>query len=123
VTQTFTLTSAATVNVIATGIISNFGVVETDIQGSFKITIDGTNVTAGFASSGNRTGLAAMPSPITLSYNAILAAGPHTIKLRYKPWYGGANLNLNAFTAPYAGSVAIDADALKSRMSILIFNN
>ncbi|MEO0043078.1 MAG: hypothetical protein RL329_2526 [Bacteroidota bacterium] len=124
VTQTFTLTQAGTVNIIATGIISNFNVpTVSDIQGSFKINVDGTNVTAGFASSGNRTGLGSMPTPITLSYNVVLAAGTHTIKLSYKPWYGGANLNLDAFTAPYAGSVAIDSDALKSRMSILIFNN
>jgi hypothetical protein len=125
VTQTFTLTKAATVNVIATGIISNFGLTPAaaDIQGSFKIDVDGTNMTAAFASSGNRPGLSAMPTPITLSYNVTLAAGTHTIKLKYKPWNGGANLNLNAFTAGYGGATAIDADALKSRMSILIFNN
>jgi hypothetical protein len=123
VTQTFTLTTAATVNVIATGIISNYNTGFVDIQGSFKINVDGTNATAGFASSGNRSGLSAMPTPITLSYNVVLAAGTHTIKMRYKPWYGGANININAFTIPYAGSSAIDADALKSRMSILIFNN
>jgi hypothetical protein len=123
VTQTFTLTKAATVNVIATGIISNFSTGSADIQGSFKIDVDGTNMTAAFASSGNRPGLSAMPTPITLSYNVTLAAGTHTIKLKYKPWNGGANLNLNAFTAGYGGATAIDADALKSRMSILIFNN
>jgi hypothetical protein len=122
VTQTFTLTKAATVNVIATGIISNFGLTA-DIQGSFKIDVDGTNMTAAFASSGNRPALSAMPTPITLSYNATLAAGTHTIKLKYKPWNGGANLNLDAFAAGYSGASAIDADALKSRMSILIFNN
>jgi hypothetical protein len=125
VTQTFTLTKAATVNVIATGIISNLGlaVAAADIQGSFKIDVDGTNMTAAFASSGNRPALTAMPTPITLSYNVTLAAGTHTIKLRYKPWNGGANLNLDAFAAGYSGATAIDADALKSRMSILIFNN
>jgi hypothetical protein len=123
VTQTFTLTKAATVNVIATGIVSNFSTGSADIQGSFKIDVDGTNMTAAFASSGNRPGLSAMPTPITLSYNVTLAAGTHTIKLKYKPWNGGANLNLNAFTAGYGGATAIDADALKSRMSILIFNN
>lgn len=125
VTQTFTLTKAATVNVIATGIISNYALTPAavDIQGSFKIDVDGANMTAAFASSGNRPGLGAMPTPITLSYNVILAAGTHTIKLRYKPWNGGANLNLNAFTAGYGGATSIDADALKSRMSILIFNN
>jgi hypothetical protein len=124
VTQTFTLTTAATVNVIATGIISNFNVPTVpDIQGSFKINVDGTNTTAAFASSGNRTGLGAMPTPITLSYNITLAAGTHTIKLRYKPWHGGANINLDAFAVGYSGASAIDADALKSRMSVLIFNN
>lgn len=124
VTQTFTLTQAGTVNIIATGIVSNFNVpTVSDIQGSFKINVNGNNVTAAFASSGNRTGLSSMPTPITLSYNVVLAAGTHTIKLRYKPWAGGANLNLDAFAAPYVGSIAIDADALKSRMSILIFNN
>ncbi len=123
VTQTFTLTQAATVNIIATGIASNFSVAEADIQGSFKINVNGVNMTSGFASSGHRPALSSMPTPITLSYNAVLAAGTHTIKLRYKPWYGGANINVNAFTAGYVGAVAIDADALKSRMSILIFNN
>jgi hypothetical protein len=124
VTQTFTLTQAGTVNIIATGIVSNYNVpTVTDIQGSFKINVDGNNLTAAFASSGHRPGLGSMPTPITLSYNVVLAAGTHTIKLRYKPWYGGANLNENAYTVPYVGSVAIDADALKSRMSILIFNN
>jgi hypothetical protein len=124
VTQTFTLTQAGTVNIIATGIVSNYNVpTVSDIQGSFKINVDGTNVTAAFASSGNRTGLSSMPTPITLSYNMSLAAGTHMIKLRYKPWYGGANLNVDAFAIPYAGSEAIDSDALKSRMSILIFNN
>jgi hypothetical protein len=123
VTQTFTLTKAATVNVIATGIISNFSTGSADIQGSFKIDVDGTNMTSAFASSGNRPALAAMPTPITLSYNVTLAAGTHTIKLRYKPWNGGANINLDAFTAGYGGATAIDSDALKSRMSILIFNN
>jgi hypothetical protein len=125
VTQTFTLTKAATVNVIATGIISNYNlaVAAADIQGSFKIDVDGTNMTSAFASSGNRPALAGMATPITLSYNVTLAVGTHTIKLKYKPWNGGANLNLNAFTAGYGGATAIDADALKSRMSILIFNN
>jgi hypothetical protein len=124
VTQTFTLTQAGSVNIIATGIVSNYNVpTVSDIQGSFKINVDGANVTAAFASSGNRPGLIVMPTPITLSYNIALAAGTHTIKLRYKPWYGGGNLNVDAFTVPYAGSVAIDSDALKSRMSILIFNN
>jgi hypothetical protein len=122
VTQTFTLTKAATVNVIATGIISNFGLTA-DIQGSFKIDVDGTNMTSAFASSGNRPTLSAMATPITLSYNVTLAAGTHTIKLKYKPWNGGANINLDAFAAGYSGATAIDADALKSRMSILIFNN
>lgn len=123
VSQTFTLTTAATVNVIATGIISNFNATGADIQGSFKINVDGTNTTAAFASSGDRPALVKMPTPITLSYNVVLAAGTHTIKLRYKPWTGGANLNLDAFAAGYGGATAIDADALKSRMSILIFNN
>jgi hypothetical protein len=123
VTQTFTLTKAATVNVIATGIVTNFNTGATDIQGSFKIDVDGTNMTATFASSGNRPGLSVMPTPTTLSYNVVLAAGTHTIKLRYKPWNGGANINLDAFAAGYGGATAIDADALKSRMSILIFNN
>jgi trimeric autotransporter adhesin len=125
VTQTFTLTKAATVNVIATGIISNYNlaVAAADIQGSFKIDVDGTSMTSAFASSGNRPALAGMATPITLSYNVTLAVGTHTIKLKYKPWNGGANLNLNAFTAGYGGATAIDADALKSRMSILIFNN
>jgi hypothetical protein len=49
VTQTFTLTKAATVNVIATGIVTNFNTGATDIQGSFKIDVDGTNMTATFA--------------------------------------------------------------------------
>jgi hypothetical protein len=125
VTQTFTLTKAATVNIIATGIISNYAITPAaaDIQGSFKIDVNGTNMTAAFASSGNRPGLGGMPTPITLSYNVTLAAGTYTIKLRYKPWNGGANINLDAFAAGYAGATAIDADALKSRMSILIFNN
>jgi hypothetical protein len=123
VTQTFTLTSSATVNVIATGIVSNYNVLTvSDIQGSFKINVNGTNVTAAFASSGHRTGLGAMPSPITLSYNITLAAGTHTIKLRYKPWYGGANLNVDAYTVPYAGAIAALTNNDLSKLTIVGWN-
>lgn len=99
-------------------------------QGVFSIYINGTRVTSVYVSSYTGS-LTRMPIPATQNWNAILAAGAHTIKVTFKNWAvagagaGSTDLRINQDPVAdgYSGATGVDANAMKTRMSISIYNN
>lgn len=94
-------------------------------QGAFSILINGAKLTTGYVSSqdANAGGLVRLPSQGTIIVSTTLAPGTYTIKLIFKAWQSEQQINLNAVTVPYGGAVSGDEDALKSRLTIIEFNN
>ena len=104
-------------------------------RGGFSLFIDGTKVTTGYAATSDPTngtgGLQWEPKPTPFTWQVNLAPGTHTIKVRYDNWYGGAGsaadqvqiLNFDVVAAGMANTSGVDADAMKSRLSIMVFNN
>lgn len=105
-------------------------------QGAFGILVDGVKVTSGYVSSSDSdaafavggnpqspNSLQRLPSSTTITTIVTLTPGTHTIKVSFKAWFGSQEINVNAFTAGYGGAESSDVDALKSRLTIIEFNN
>jgi len=94
-------------------------------QGVFGIYVDGVKISSGYVSStdsGGAGGLNNLPTPVSFNSTAIIAPGTHTIDVRFKSWYNSQAINTNAYPG-YAGSIASDTEALKSRLTIVEFSN
>jgi hypothetical protein len=92
-------------------------------QGAFAILVNGVKLTSAYVSSQDATGLSKLSTPATITTSTTLTAGTHIIKMTFKAWSSEQQINTNAVTVPYSGSVVGDEDALKSRLSIIEFNN
>ncbi len=110
--------------ITATGYASqSFATSNAASQGAFSILVDGVKLTSAYVSSQDATGLNKLPAPVTITTSTTLTAGTHIIKLTFKAWLNTQQINTNAVTVPYSGSVVGDEDALKSRLSIIEFYN
>jgi hypothetical protein len=101
-------------------------------QGSFTLLQNGVAISAAYTSFvGSSTGgLNNLPAGATLLKAVTLTAGTYVFKVQYKAWSGTSHI-VNNNPAPgagginvaYTGGVAADAEAMRSKMQILIYNN
>lgn len=92
-------------------------------QGTFNLLQNDVKISSAFASKygpAGGGGLINLPIPVTFLKSITLSSGTYTFKVQYSAWAQNATVNFNPST--YQGYNG-DAEAMLTKMQILVYNN
>ncbi len=91
------------------------------VQGTIDLIIDGNKEISSYYSANDAPANLVKLGNYSTSQTVIsLGAGTHTIKLQAKSWYNATVFNRDP--SGYSGALASDTDAMKARLTIIVFN-
>lgn len=89
-------------------------------QGVFSLAQNGAKISSAYVSSGDGGSLVNLPAPVTFLKAVTLSGGTYTFKVQYSSWFG--DQVVNRIPSNYGGYNG-DAEAMLTKMQVLVYNN